>query len=139
MKHSIQIKMSQWWSNQPLRLKGLVVIAVPVLVLLAALVSGYVMSLESRQAQQGIHRTLQIQHDIQEVHTLLAEAATGVRGYLLTAQSNFLEPYRIAETDLPKPLQRLRLQIRDPQQVVLLERVAALAAKKAKGSTIWLS
>lgn len=133
MKHSIQIKMSQWWSNQPLRLKGLVVIAVPVLVLLAALVSGYVMSLESRQAQQGIQRTLQIQHDIQEVHTLLAEAATGVRGYLLTGQSNFLEPYRIAETDLPKPLQRLRLQIRDPQQVVLLERVAALAAKKSEG------
>ena len=133
MKHSIQIKMSQWWSNQPLRLKGLVVIAVPVLVLLAALVSGYVMSLESRQAQQGIQRTLQIQHDIQEVHTLLAEAATGVRGYLLTGQSNFLEPYRIAETDLPKPLQRLRLQIRDPQQVVLLGRVAALAAKKSEG------
>ncbi|MDY7540336.1 ATP-binding protein [Undibacterium sp. RTI2.1] len=133
MKHSIQIKMSQWWSNQPLRLKGLVVIAVPVLVLLAALISGYVMSLESRQAQQGIQRTLQIQHDIQEVHTLLAEAATGVRGYLLTGQTNFLEPYRIAETDLPKPLQRLRLQIRDPQQVILLERVAALAAKKSEG------
>lgn len=125
--------LSQWWSNRSLRIKGLVVIAVPLIVLLGALASGYLMGAESRRAQQGVQRTLQTQHDIQEVHTLLAEAATGVRGYLLTGRENFLERYRIAETELPQTLQRLRQQIRDPQQLVLLNNMAGLAARKSEG------
>ncbi|NIA00919.1 ATP-binding protein [Massilia sp. CCM 8734] len=124
---------SQWWSNRSLRVKGLVLIAVPLVILLGALASGYLMGAESRRAQQGVQRTLQIQHDIQEVHTLLAEAATGVRGYLLTGRANFLERYRIAETELPRTLRRLRGQIRDPQQRALLDQVAALAARKSEG------
>ncbi|MFB9241080.1 CHASE3 domain-containing protein [Massilia antarctica] len=124
---------SQWWSNRSLRIKGLVLIAVPLVILLGALASGYLMGAESRRAQQGVQRTLQIQHDIQEVHTLLAEAATGVRGYLLTGRSNFLERYRIAETELPRTLRRLRGQIRDPRQRALLDQVAALAARKSEG------
>lgn len=125
--------LSQWWSNRSLRVKGLVVIAVPLFVLLGALVSGYLMGIESRRAQQGVQRTLQIQHDIQEVHTLLAEAATGVRGYLLTGRPNFLERYRIAETELPKTLQRLRVQIQDARQRELLDSIAGLAARKSEG------
>jgi len=125
--------LSQWWSNRSLRVKGLVVIAVPLFVLLGALVAGYLMGIESRRAQQGVQRTLQIQHDIQEVHTLLAEAATGVRGYLLTGRPNFLERYRIAETELPKTLQRLRVQIRDARQRELLASIASLAARKSTG------
>ncbi|NHZ83497.1 response regulator [Massilia sp. CCM 8695] len=124
---------SQWWSNRSLRVKGLVLIAVPLVILLGALASSYLMGAESRRAQQGVQRTLQIQHDIQEVHTLLAEAATGVRGYLLTGRANFLERYRIAETELPRTLRRLRGQIRDPQQRALLDQVAALAARKSEG------
>ncbi|MDM5180873.1 CHASE3 domain-containing protein [Massilia sp. DJPM01] len=126
-------RWSQWWSNRSLRVKGLVLIAVPLVILLGALASSYLMGAESRRAQQGAQRTLQIQHDIQEVHSLLAEAATGVRGYLLTGRANFLERYRIAETELPRTLRRLRGQIRDPQQRALLDQVAALAARKSEG------
>ncbi|MDQ1813533.1 ATP-binding protein [Massilia sp. CCM 9210] len=130
---SVLASWSQWWSNRSLRVKGLVLIAVPLVILLGALASSYLMGAESRRAQQGVQRTLQIQHDIQEVHTLLAEAATGVRGYLLTGRANFLERYRIAETELPRTLRRLRMQIRDPQQNALLDQVAALAARKSEG------
>ncbi|ATQ78258.1 hypothetical protein CR152_29925 [Massilia violaceinigra] len=130
---SVLASWSQWWSNRSLRVKGLVLIAVPLVILLGALASGYLMGAESRRAQQGVQRTLQIQHDIQEVHTLLAEAATGVRGYLLTGRANFLERYRIAETELPRTLRRLRVQIRDPQQNALLDQVASLAARKSEG------
>ncbi|MDQ1835514.1 ATP-binding protein [Massilia scottii] len=55
------------------------------------------------------------------------------RGYLLTGRANFLERYRIAETELPRTLRRLRVQIRDPQQNALLDQVAALAARKSEG------
>lgn len=125
--------LSHWWSDRPLRIKGLVVIAVPLIVLLGALVSGYLMEQESRRAYQDVQRVLQIQHDIQQVHTLLAEAATGVRGYLLTAKPNFLDRYRMAENELQHTLARLRQQVRDPYQLRLLASITVLASKKSEG------
>ncbi|MFZ6733060.1 ATP-binding protein [Undibacterium sp. Ji42W] len=122
-----------WWADRPLRIKGLIVIAVPIMVLLGTLVSGYLMGVQAKRAQENVQRTIQIQRDIQEVHTLLAEAATGVRGYLLTGYENFLRPYQISETELPKTLQRLREQIRDRQQTELLNALSALAVKKRDG------
>ncbi|MFZ6845271.1 ATP-binding protein [Undibacterium sp. RuTC16W] len=123
----------RWWSDRPLRIKGLIVIAVPIMVLLGTLISGYLMGVQAKRAQENVQRTIQIQRDIQEVHTLLAEAATGVRGYLLTGYKNFLTPYQISETELPKTLQRLKGQIRDRQQTELLNELSALAVKKSDG------
>ena len=123
----------RWWSDRPLRIKGLIVIAVPIMVLLGTLISGYLMGIQAKRAQENVQRTIQIQRDIQEVHTLLAEAATGVRGYLLTGYKNFLTPYQISETELPKTLQRLKGQIRDRQQTELLNELSALAVKKSDG------
>ncbi|MFZ6770620.1 ATP-binding protein [Undibacterium sp. Di26W] len=123
----------RWWSDRPLRIKGLIVIAVPIVVLLGTLISSYLMGIQANRAQENVQRTIQIQRDIQEVHTLLAEAATGVRGYLLTGHNNFLAPYQLSETELPKTLQRLRAQIRDQQQLALLNELASLAVKKSDG------
>ncbi|MBC3916610.1 response regulator [Undibacterium sp. CY18W] len=123
----------RWWSDRPLRIKGLIVIAVPIVVLLGTLISSYLMGIQVNRAQENVQRTIQIQRDIQKVHTLLAEAATGVRGYLLTGHKNFLVPYHISETELPKTVQRLRAQIRDGQQLALLNELASMAVKKSEG------
>lgn len=53
---------------------------------------------QTRQALAEIGRTL----------TALINAETGQRGYLLTGRETYLEPFRLAERELPQNLDRLR-------------------------------
>lgn len=102
-----------FWADLPLAFKGLVVIALPLAILLGALISLYLASSAEARAEDDVRRAFAIQRDIYQVHALLAEAATGVRGYALTGEDRFLEPYRKSETELPATLKRLDIAIED--------------------------
>ena len=113
------------WTDRPLAFKGLVVVALPLAVLLGALVSLYLASSAESRAEDDVRRAFAIQRDVYQVHALLAEAAAGVRGYALTRQDRFLAPYYTAEKDLPATLARLEAAIEDetvrPRFIVLLQ------------------
>ncbi len=121
------------WANQPLAWKGLVVVALPLAVLIGALGSLYISSRVEAQAESDVRRAFAIQRDTYRVHALLAEAAAGVRGYLLTREERFLEPYRKAEADLPATMARLDADIRDAEVRARFERVQARTAQKREG------
>ncbi len=118
------------FDDLPLRIKGIIVIAVPLALLLAALASVFMADRQSRSAEDQVRLTLQIKSDIQEVHALIAESATGVRGYLLTGQESFLAPYRRARLALPSVIDRMSGQIVDEEQRARLERVRSLIEGK---------
>ncbi|MEO1221237.1 MAG: PAS domain S-box protein [Pseudomonadota bacterium] len=101
------------WTDRPLAFKGLVVVALPLAVLLGALVSLYLASSAESEAEDDVRRAFAIQRDVYQVHALLAEAAAGVRGYALTREDRFLAPYYTAEEDLPATLTRLEEAIED--------------------------
>jgi PAS domain S-box-containing protein len=103
----------RFWADRPLAFKGLVVIALPLAILLGSLVSLYLASSAETRAEDDVRRAFAIQRDVYQVHALLAEAATGVRGYALTGEDRFLEAYRKAETGLPGTLERLDVAIED--------------------------
>ncbi|TCD06671.1 PAS domain S-box protein [Erythrobacteraceae bacterium CFH 75059] len=121
------------WTDRPLTFKGVVVVAVPLLVLLAALVSLYGASTAEVQAEDDVRRAFAIQRDTHRVHALLAEAAAGVRGYALTREEQFLDRYRQAEAELPATMARLDGAIRDPQVRARFERLRGLTARKQEG------
>lgn len=121
------------WANQPLTIKGLVVVALPLGVLMVALTSLYFASADEARAEEDVRLAFAIQRDTHEVHALLAEAANGVRGYLLTGQNRFLEPYFQAETELPETLARLDLTIRDAAVRARFDRVMSLTGQKRAG------
>jgi PAS domain S-box-containing protein len=125
--------VSRLWADQPLAIKGLVVVALPLAVLLIALTSLYLTSRAEARAEADVRLAFAIQRDVHEVHALLAEAASGVRGYLLTGQERFLEPYVRAEADIPGTFARLDREIRDPEVRARFERVKALAERKREG------
>jgi len=102
-----------FWTDRPLAFKGLVVVALPLAVLLGSLVSLYLASSAETRAEDDVRRAFAIQRDVYQVHALLAEAAAGVRGYALTREERFLEPYYTAERDLPATLERLDEAIED--------------------------
>lgn len=55
---------------------------------------------------------------------LMVDEETGVRGYLITQNTAFLEPYSLAERELPEEFDRLYAMVRDnPEQSARLQRL----------------
>jgi signal transduction histidine kinase len=108
--------IAQAWQDLPLGIKGVCVIALPLLVLLASLGSLYLREQESTQLENKLRLALQNQRDIQEVHTLLIEASTGVRDYLLTGDKHFLNIFFQVEEKLPAILTALEIQLDNEAQ-----------------------
>ena len=132
-------RISGWWANRPLATKGLVVVAVPLLIFLGSVAALYAISRLESRAEQDVRLTIAIQNDVNEVHALLAEASSGVRGYLLTGEPRFLEPYDRAERLVPLVTERLRGSIRDAEASIHLSRIEALASQKREGLSLLLA
>ncbi|MEI1249770.1 CHASE3 domain-containing protein [Rhizobium aouanii] len=108
--------MTLRFADLPLRAKGIVIITVPLALLLAALASVFVADRQSRIAEDQVRVTLEIQSGIQEIHASIAEAATAMRGYLLTGRTDFLDPFNRAEDRLPVVLDEVGRRLRDEEQ-----------------------
>ncbi len=104
----------RFWADRPLAIKGLVFIAIPLAILFAALATLYFSSTVEKRAEDDVRRAFAIQRDTYQVHALLSQAAAGVRGYALTGQDRFLEPFQVAEEELPSTMGRLDQAIEDP-------------------------
>ncbi len=118
--------VAQTWQNLPLGIKGVCVIALPLLVLLASLGSLYLREQESTQLENKLRLALQNQRDIQKVHTLLIEASTGVRDYLLTGNKHFLDIFFLVEKSLPVLLNELENQLDSEGQKKRLAKINPL-------------
>ena len=121
------------WADLGLGAKGLIVVALPLAILLASIGGLHLSGRAQAEAEAQVRLTFAIQRDIHEVHALLAEAASGVRGYRLTGRRAFLEPYVKAEALLPDTLDRLRRTARDGEIRQRLERVDQLVIQKRDG------
>jgi PAS domain S-box-containing protein len=121
------------WADLGLGAKGLIVVALPLAILLSGIGALHLSGRAEAEAEARVRLTFAIQRDIHEVHALLAEAASGVRGYRLTGRRAFLEPYVKAEALLPQTLDRLRRTTRDPEIRQRLARVDALVIQKRQG------
>lgn len=125
--------IASWWANRPLATKGLVVVALPLLIFLCSVAILLAIGRMEAEAEQDVRITIAIQTDVNEVHAILAEASSGVRGYLLTGEARFLEPFERAEAALPQVFARLDASIRDAEAASRLARIEALAGQKRDG------
>ena len=118
--------VAQAWQDLPLGIKGVYVIALPLMVLLASLGSLYIREQESTMLENKLRLALQNQRDIQKVHTLLIEASTGVRDYLLTGDKHFLDIFFQVEEKLPSILANLEIQLDNEEQKRRLTKINPL-------------
>src|SRR5438552_9567327 len=96
------------WFDLPLKLKGTIVISIPLICILYSVVASYVFQTQRTDLTQWIARAFNAGARIQSVITLLVDAENGVRGFLLTHDATYLEPYHKAERELPQRLGRLK-------------------------------
>ena len=122
--------MKTRWQDWPLAAKGAAIVSLPIALLIATMYSSYLSQREISRADSEVLRTLQVQTDIQALHTLIAEAASGVRGFLLTGREEFLSPYWMAQDRLPETLSALKREMRDPVQTERLTRASDLVSAK---------
>jgi PAS domain S-box-containing protein len=84
----------RWWLDRPVRTKGLIVVAVPLLVLVAVTLANLGLA-HSERAERNISlRANALSSAADQVLVDMLDAETGVRGYLATRDPVFLGPYQ---------------------------------------------
>jgi signal transduction histidine kinase len=81
-------------------------------------------SLESIEKSQGwVEHTWQVIGQVERIMTSTEDAETSIRGYLLSGEDNYLDPYQTAMRELPPELDRFQTLTSDnpSQQVRLAE------------------
>ena len=96
-----------------LNTKGILVVAIPVCALLVAM--GVFSQFERRTnaADAAVVHTYEAGSELRQVLTLLVNAETGIRGYLLTQEEPFLVPYTSAREEMPAHLDALQRLLSD--------------------------
>jgi len=92
--------VTRLWGRIPLRAQGKILVILP---LLAITISAFLALFGNHQRaniQADIQRDYQMVRSLNEVVTLMVNAETGMRGYLLTRRDEFLQPYATASQKL---------------------------------------
>ncbi len=81
-------------------------------------------------AQQETH-TYQVLNEVEEILSLVKDAETGQRGFLLTNDKRYLDPYNQARSAIQPRIDELRRLVRDnPTQQTYLQTLEPLVAQK---------
>jgi diguanylate cyclase (GGDEF)-like protein len=141
--------MHAWWGRLALRVKTLLVVGIPVGVLVLAVPLLYITQRESVRVGEAVERTYRVREDLSAVLQHLVDAETGIRGYLLTRDKEFLTPFRGGLFDLPVSLRTLgedlsksdasqqrfsQLEALVQQRIDILQRTLAFAERSPAGT-----
>ncbi len=112
-----------------------IIVAITVAASAVVLVSAGVMTSGNARSLfasgQALARSKDRSFAIEHTLTLLRDAETGQRGYLLTGREQYLEPYSRAIAELPQTLTRLRtLYVAEPTELGTIDRIDALSRLK---------
>lgn len=100
--------VTRLWRRIPLHAQEKILAVFP---LLAITLSAFLALFGNHQRahiQADIQRHFQMVRDLNEVVTLMVNAETGMRGYLLTRRDEFLQPHATASQKLPSAMSDLR-------------------------------
>lgn len=112
------------WDNLSLSSKGLLVVGLPIFIFISVgLLTEYALR-QTQQLERLVHDAYEVQLELQDLHTLVLDAGSGVRDYLLTGQTDTLERYFDAKDALPQAFETLSTRLQsEPEQLERLGRV----------------
>jgi CHASE3 domain sensor protein len=99
------------WKRVPLRWKGRVSIILPVTAILVSSTFAFFGNLSRQSIEASIERHFALVNSFNDVLTLMVNAETGMRGFQITKRDEFLQPYQLANTELPAKLNALQTLI----------------------------
>jgi PAS domain S-box-containing protein len=131
MGFSLFRKIHRQWLRLPVRHRGAVVVAIPATCLLITF-GAWIWSRQTAiEAQERTDRTQQLVLESGEFLNELIDAETGIRGYIITQDPNFLRPYEEALTELPQTKANLEALLQpEPEELAFFERLQAVAEQR---------
>jgi signal transduction histidine kinase/ActR/RegA family two-component response regulator len=100
--------MNRWWLDRPMRAKGAVVVAVPLVALIAVTSASLALQYNERQERSVALTASTMNTSAQQVLSDAVNAETGVRGYAATGDPLFLQPYSVSVTRFARDQAALR-------------------------------
>ncbi|MBF2017926.1 MAG: CHASE3 domain-containing protein [Rivularia sp. T60_A2020_040] len=110
-------KTTTIWHSLPIRYRGAIIIALPFSCLILTLFASVWSKENSIAIYQKIDHTKTVILDSNKLLRILLDAETATRGYVISQNKTFLEPYNRANQQLPEILNRLEENLsHDPQR-----------------------
>jgi len=97
----------QWWLDRTVRTKGLIVVAVPLLTLIAVTVASLMLQGKEQRQRTTSRAAFALTTAADQVAADAVNAETAIRGYVATGSPVFLGPYLEARSRLPADLAAL--------------------------------
>jgi signal transduction histidine kinase/CHASE3 domain sensor protein len=117
------------WTRLTIFQKGLLLVAVPAMIQLGLIWLVYRTQQHQVEAQHWSAHTKEVLGQAQRILTLVVEEQTGVRGFLITNNARFVEPFNRAAHELPAALEKLQSLVADnPPQSAKAKQIAEKAA-----------
>jgi len=128
------------WFNLSLMIKGAVVITIPLACILFSVIALYIFQRQRNELDEWIRRAFQAGSRIQSVITLLADAESGVRGFLVTREAKYLDPFYTSQKGLLPKLTILREVLKDsPSQLKRIDRIESLSRDRMAALQVIIS
>ena len=116
------------WKNLPFRAQGGITVFIPIVAVLVSFCFAIYGNLSRSERQEDIQRKFQAVRQYGNLLTLMIDAETGERGYILTQRDEYLEPYRKAVEEIPKTIEQLKKTIEaEPGEKPRNERIEGLS------------
>lgn len=123
--------LSNFWYNQRLPNKGAAVISIPVACLATTLIIFAYIQQQVKEAQYWVEHTYEVRQKTDRIFTLLLNSETAVRGYALTREQRFLEPYKKSIPQISGAVEQLgKLVSDDPSQRERYQRLKNLVNQR---------
>jgi PAS domain S-box-containing protein len=100
--------LHRWWLDRSVRTKGLIVVAIPLIIMIFLTSAGLLLEHSERHARKVSLAASSLTKTTAAVLADAVNAETGVRGYAITGNSSFLDPYGLALTRLGADRSALR-------------------------------
>ena len=90
------LRVLQFWNSTPIRAQGGILALIPIIAVLVSFGFAIFGNLSRESRQEDIERKFKATRQYGDLLTLMIDAETGERGFLLTHRTEFLEPYKKA-------------------------------------------
>lgn len=111
MKYLLDRCLQFLWTDRPIRQRGTVIVAIPVICLFASLIAIAGLRDSTLQIRKRSDTNKAILQQTNRLLTMVVEAETGIRAYGLTKRGEFLSPYLEAKKSLPPLLAKVQVMV----------------------------
>ncbi len=102
------IRALQIWNHAPIRAQGGILALIPIIAVIVSFIFAFYGNRSRAWIEFDIQRKFKMVRQFNDLMSLMVDAETGERGFLLTKRPEYLEPYQKAVEQIPPTIVALR-------------------------------